>query len=95
MRQDDLHPQGRDYYTWPVVFDVYPHPAVELSTDDGETWHPTEHVSGGVRALLVGPDAEPPGEPHIVLRRGVNTFIARAVDNPEVPIRDAHAIRCG
>lgn len=95
MHPTGMHPEGVEFYTWPVVADVDPHPDVELSIDNGETWHPTERVTGGVRALLVGPDADPPAGDHIVLRRGVNTFTARAVDNPEVVIRGASAIRCG
>ena len=88
-----MSPQGREYYTWPIVTDADPIPAIELSIDGGTTWHPTEAVSGGVRALIAGPDAEdnPPGT--IVLPRGTTCFIGRAVDNPEVVIRDARSIR--
>lgn len=89
-----MHPEGREWFTWPVVSDVDPVPAIELSID-GQAWHPTEPVSGGIRALVAGPDAEGNPPDTIVLRRGVNSILARAVDNPEVVIRGASAIRCG
>lgn len=90
-----MHPEGREYYTWPVVADVDLVPPIELSIDGGQTWHETEAVSGGIRALVAGPDAEDNPAGTIVLSRGVNSILARCIDNPEVVIRGAGAIRCG
>lgn len=89
-----MHPEGREYMTWPVVADVDPAPAIQLSVDGGETWHATEPVAGGIRALVAGPDATGNPANTIVLGVGVNRFTARAVDNPEVVIRGAGDIRC-
>ncbi len=85
---------AREYYVWPVVADVDPVPAIQLSTD-GIEWHDTEPVTGGVRALLAGPEATGNPADTVVLRDGVNRFLARAVDNPEVVIRGGGDIRCG
>ncbi len=88
-----LHRSGREYFTFPVVADVDPVPAISLSADNGLTWHPTEAVTGGIRILIAGPDATGNPDGTLVLPSGVAELIARAVDSPEVVIRGSWGIR--
>jgi len=53
---------------------------VQLSFDNGTTWHTAEHVAGGVR-LLVGPAGGA-----VTLTPGLRAVVVKVTDAPEVPI---------
>lgn len=82
---------GREYVTWTMT-DAPDGVDIEVSTDDGETWHPTTRDGDTIRALFAGPDAEDNPEGTIVVGPQRTRLLARAVDAPEIIVRFAGAI---
>lgn len=60
---------------------------IEMSFNDGDTWHTAEQVAGGAR-LLVGPGASPA----IPLPSGLVTVLVRIHDTDETPVIPAGSI---
>ncbi len=85
-----LEPAGREFYK----LDITTEPAVtawEASFDGGTTWQPSTDVGGLSAWLIAGPGAEVGTAVHVApLGRTVPTL--RAVDNPEIIIRDGPPI---
>lgn len=87
-----LHRRAREWYTTTVDTD----PALtawEASFDYGVTYHPGAPVAGSDdewQWLVAGPEADPTGA--VVVGRSVTPEV-RAVDNPEILVREAPAIR--
>lgn len=82
---------GREYLTW----DLTGLPAgvtsgLDVTFDDGATWHPAEIVDGDARLLVAGPDAtgNPPGTVALTTTGRLRPQM-RLVDNPEIVIRGA------
>lgn len=82
---------AREYVTWTMT-DAPDGVDIEVSTDDGDTWHPTTREGDVIQALFAGPDAESNPEGTIVLTAGRTRLLARAVDAPEIIVRFAGAI---
>lgn len=84
---------GREYFRITVATD----PAVtgwEASFDGGVTWTsgtPITGVDGGFQWLVQGPDVDPTDATALTLSGSVAPLL-RAVDNPEVLVRDAPRI---
>ncbi len=83
MRMDAA---GREYAKW-VLTGAPAGAALEVSFDDGVTWHPTTRTADTVSVLVAGP--EPTDNPvgTVVLPVGVHTAMVRLADTPEVVIR--------
>lgn len=80
---------GREY----LRLTVHAAPAdvpIEVSVDDGDTWHPTDRDGDTVRVLVAGPDAEADGA--LPLPLGRSRIHVRATDTPEIVERFAGAV---
>lgn len=82
---------GREYVYWPVSGVPFDAADLELSFDDGVTWHTAEwnDLKDSARLFVGGPESDP--GPQIVLGIGRHDVIARLADTPEVIIRDSDA----
>jgi hypothetical protein len=87
-----LPPAGREYATWTVT-DPPTGITLEVSFDAGATWATLTAVDATThRVLVAGPSATSNPVGTVVLAEGRNTPLIRAVDNPEVVIRDGGTI---
>lgn len=87
----EMHSMERKLVNWPVS--VLQAVALEVSFDDGLTWHPLSRLDDATAtALVCGPrsDTNPAGT--IVLNHGRNYPIIRRVDSPEVLVEPAGRI---
>jgi hypothetical protein len=82
---------GREYATWTLT-DPPDGIGLEVSFDAGATWAGMEVVGATHRVLLAGPSATSNPVGTVVLALGRHFARIRAVDNPEVIIRDAGTI---
>ena len=82
---------GREYLT-ATLTDAPADVDVQVSFDDGDTWHDTTRTDDTISVLIAGPDAESNPVETVVLPRGRSRVSVRAVDNPEVVIRHAGAV---
>lgn len=80
-----LYPWDRQLLTWTV--DVLPEDAdLEVSFDDGDSWHPLTSFEDGPGLYVAGSEADADDSPAgtVVLDAGEYAVLIRAVDNPEV-----------
>lgn len=82
---------GREYAHWTVT-DLPADVVIEVSADDGATWHVATRDGDTTTVLVAGPDATDNPAGTVVLAAGRNHLLHRAADTPEVVIRDAGAI---
>ena len=88
-----MHPRSRELYRVVITTD----PAVtnwEASFDSGGTWHPAILDGDVFTWLVAGPDADA-GAAVFVALPGRTRPLLRAVDNPEIIVRDGPAIIVG
>lgn len=87
----DLPRAGREYLR-ATLADVPDGSTVEISFDDGATWHPTTGSGAERRILIAGPDFQSPA-PAVVVTDKARPKV-RITDSPEVVIRTSfHSIR--
>lgn len=87
-----IKPTGREYATWTITASD-PVTGLEVTFDDGTTWAALDAVDATTfRCLVAGPDATTNPVGTVVLALGRHFGQIRAVDNPEVIIRDAGTI---
>lgn len=85
-----LHPGGIEYIKWTAT-GLPASPAVgsvEVSLDDGTTWHAATVTDGVIRLLVAHPSVTEPGTAAVAVA-GVKGMHVRLTDSPEVVIRDA------
>lgn len=87
----NLNKLAREFYA-PTIITEPPVAAWSASFDDGATWVEGELVSDQHRWLVAGPAADP-GTATVV--PATVTPLLRAVDNPEIIVRDAPRIYVG
>ncbi len=82
-----LEAAGREYAKW--ILSGAPTGAVlEVTFDDGVTWHPTTRTADKVSVLVAGPTATANPAGTVVLAVGTHAAMVRLADTPEVVIRD-------
>jgi hypothetical protein len=86
-----LDRRGREFLYWPLS-EIPDGGVVELSLDDGTTWHPMTVADGRARVLLAGPEATSNPAGTVVLPIGRATATIRATAEPEVAYRDADVV---
>jgi len=90
-----IKPEGREYATWTVTTSD-PVTGLEVTFDAGTTWAAMDAVDATTfRVLVAGPDATTNPDGTVVLAAGRHFALIRAVDAPEVIIRDAGTIDVG
>lgn len=87
----DIDRRGREWARWPLV--QAPTGDLEVTFDDGTTWHPLERTGDSVRVLVAGPgvDGEQPAGT-VVLALGRNVATVRVSASPEILVREAGLI---
>ena len=87
-----IKPTGREYATWTITTSD-PVTDLEVTFDDGTTWAAMTAVDTTTfRVLVAGPDATTNPAGTVILALGRHFAQIRAVDSPEVIIRDAGTI---
>lgn len=88
----NLPPAGREYATWTVTASEVG-VDLEVTFDAGVTWAALEAVDATTfRCLVAGPDATDNPVGTVILTAGRHFAQLRAVDSPEVIIRDGGTI---
>lgn len=77
---------SREYLKWDLTA-APTGAALEVTFDDGATWHPTTRTADTVSVLVAGPAATDNPTDTVVLPAGVHTAMVRLADTPEVVIR--------
>lgn len=90
----NLAPDGREFANW-IVTGADEDTTLEVTFNDGTTWHPLERTGTSARVLVAGPTATGNPGGTVVLAVGRNTARIRATDNPEVVVRRGGAIDVG
>ncbi|RHA43671.1 hypothetical protein [Cellulomonas rhizosphaerae] len=86
-----LDPASREYATWPLAA-IPDGGGLEVTFDEGATWHGLTVIDDEARILIAGPDATGnPGET-VVLPRGFHYPRIRATISPELLVRAAGEI---
>jgi hypothetical protein len=86
-----LPASGREYASWPV--NAPASTPLDVSADDGISWHPTERPADNVaRVLVAGPSAPSNPPSALVLPLGRNDLLLRLSSTPEVVVRRAGTI---
>lgn len=91
-----LKRNGREYYHLQIDTDPAITGGWEMSIDGGSTWISGEAVDGGARWLLRGPTFVQGGNIPAAASTPITTSVRpqiRAIDTPEVVVRDAPTIR--
>lgn len=87
-----LHRQGREFYTLAITTNPAVGAAWEASFDAGSTWTPGQPADEGWRWLVRGPACpDDPTYPAALVTRSLYPLV-RAVDHPELVIRNAPII---
>ncbi len=82
-----MNAAGREYLSW-ILSGAPTGAALEVTFDDGVTWHPTTRTADTVSVLVAGPTATTNPAGTVVLPVGTHTAMVRLADTPEVVIRD-------
>lgn len=85
---------GREYLT-ATLTEAPEATELEVSFDEGDTWHETTRDGDTVTVLVAGPDSEDDPVGTVALPLGRSRVSLRVVDEPEVLIRFAGAIDVG
>lgn len=91
-----LLPGAVEYIHWTVTgLPTDPPPGVvEVSIDDGATWHTGTLVGSEVRLLVAHPATVAPDPDAVVAAAGSSRMLVRITDTPEVVPRAAGTLRC-